>query len=103
MATYYISFSSGNDSNSGLTEALAWKTSTNINVGTFSAGDQIKFKCGDTWSEHFIFPSSGTIGNPITITSYGIGNKPIFTSPILSAIICMMSGTIPTTFPSSSK
>lgn len=83
--TYYVSYSDGSDSDSGLTEGLAWKTSANINAGVFIGGDQIKFKCGDTWNETFIIPSSGSVGNPIIITSYGTGAKPIFSAPVLSA------------------
>lgn len=96
---YYVSFSDGSDSDSGLTEALAWKTEANINAGTFSPGDTIKFKCGDVWSKHFVFPSSGSIGNPIVITSYGIGSKPVFTSPILLANWTSIGGGIYTTSP----
>jgi len=89
---YYISFSGGNDANSGLTEALAWKTATNFNAASFAAGDQIKFKCGDTWSEHFIVPTSGASGNSITISSYGTGAKPLFSSLVLTATWTSVGG-----------
>ena len=80
---YYVS-NSGNDSNSGTSESSPWKTISKVNASTYKAGDQILFKRGDTWREQMYFPSSGTNGNPIIIASYGDGNKPIFSSPILS-------------------
>ena len=78
--TYYVS-STGNDTNSGLTTSLPWKTIAKVNASSFSAGDQILFKCGDTWTDELIFPSSGSSGNPIVISSYDTGNKQIFTTP----------------------
>jgi hypothetical protein len=47
MATYYVK-STGSDSNSGLSDALAWKTISKVNSQTFSPGDTILFNCGDT-------------------------------------------------------
>jgi len=78
--TYYVS-TSGNDSNSGLTSALAWKTCNMVSWGhTFVAGDNILFKCGDTWKENLYFPHGGSAGNNIVINSYGTGNKPVITA-----------------------
>jgi len=76
--TYYVS-NSGNDSNSGLTTILAWKTLANVNVLTFKAGDQILFRKGDTFYGTLSVHNSGTSGNPITYGAYGIGNNPIIT------------------------
>jgi hypothetical protein len=42
--TYYISSSSGNDSNDGCSTSTPWKTLTNVNSTTFTAGDQILFQ-----------------------------------------------------------
>ncbi len=49
MATYFVSDSDGDDSDTGLTEALAWKTESKVSGFSFSAGDIVKFKNGDTW------------------------------------------------------
>ena len=75
--TYYVDATGGNDSNSGLTEALAWKTIAKVNASSFSAGDSILFKRGETWREQLTVPSSGSAGNPITFGAYGTGADPI--------------------------
>ncbi|HEY4509808.1 MAG TPA: right-handed parallel beta-helix repeat-containing protein, partial [Candidatus Paceibacterota bacterium] len=46
---------------------------------TFSAGDNIYFKKGETWREKLTVPSSGSSGTPITFGAYGSGNAPIIT------------------------
>lgn len=81
--TYYISYSTGNDNNNGTSTSTPWKTLAKINShGSFSAGDQILLKCGDTWTGEELVPTgNGSTGNYITIASYGTGNKPLLTSP----------------------
>src|SRR5674476_666125 len=74
--TYYVS-NSGNDSNSGLTTILAWKTLANVNALTFKAGDQILFQKGDTFYGTITVKNSGSAGNPITFGAYGTGANPI--------------------------
>ena len=76
--TYYVS-NSGNDSNSGLTTILAWKTLANVNALTFNAGDQILFQKGDTFYGTITVKNSGSAGNPITFGAYGTGANPIIT------------------------
>ena len=73
---YYVS-TAGNDNNSGLSPALAWKTIAKINSFTFSAGDRILFRRGDQWRETIIVKGSGSAGNYITYGAYGTGAKPI--------------------------
>ncbi|MFH1248857.1 MAG: hypothetical protein V1660_01790 [archaeon] len=80
-STYYIS-QSGNDSNDGLTETTPWGTMNKIITTTFEPGDVIKFKTDETWQEYLNFESSGTEANPIKITSYGGGAKPIIVGGI---------------------
>jgi parallel beta-helix repeat protein len=84
LKAYYVSFSGGDDANTG-TEAAPWKTIARVNQENFEAGDAILFKSGDTWSwdassmtgSDFLAPKgSGEAGNPITISSYGSGDKP---------------------------
>ncbi|WP_192349523.1 right-handed parallel beta-helix repeat-containing protein [Algoriphagus sp. Y33] len=76
MATYYVSELHGNDSNDGLSELTAWQTSGKIASGSFSAGDVILLESGGIYAP-FAFPSSGNTSNPITISSYGTGEKPL--------------------------
>ncbi|SDS86520.1 Right handed beta helix region [Paenibacillaceae bacterium GAS479] len=74
--TYYVSSSTGDDTNDGLTEATAWKTMGKISGMTFLPGDRILLKSGDTWNEKLTLKGSGTKEAPITITSFGTGDKP---------------------------
>ena len=75
--TYYISQSSGKDNNDGKSPATAWQTLARASTN-YSAGDRILLKCGDTWLNDELYPhGSGTALDPITISSYGMGNKPV--------------------------
>ena len=48
---YFVDITNGNDTNSGTTSELPWKTinKVNLEMSTFSAGDSILFKKGETW------------------------------------------------------
>src|SRR5690348_9641816 len=78
-ATYYVSFSGGSDTNNGTATGTPWKTLAKVTSLTFSAGDQILLKSGDTWSggQTLTLHGSGTSANPIILSSYGTGAKPI--------------------------
>jgi len=78
-AIYYVSSSDGSDSDSGLTDALAWASLTKVNATTFTAGDQILFKRGDSWYGTLTVKQSGVSGNPITFGAYGTGANPVIT------------------------
>jgi hypothetical protein len=73
---YYLSSSTGNDNNDG-SQTQPWKTLSKISATTLGPGDTVYFKKGDTFRGHFVVDGSGTEQNPITFTSYGIGNQPI--------------------------
>ncbi|MDR2021381.1 MAG: right-handed parallel beta-helix repeat-containing protein, partial [Treponema sp.] len=82
LNAFYVSFSTGNDENAG-TEGAPWKTIAKVNSRTYQAGDAILFKRGDTWTwsdgePSLAPPGSGAEGNPIRISSYGTGAKPVF-------------------------
>ena len=80
--TYYVSVSSGNDSNNGTSTSTAWKTLSKVNTVTFSAGDRILLKCGDTWTGETLIPKGdGTSASLIEIGTYGTGNKPVISNP----------------------
>ena len=73
---FYVS-NSGNNSNTGLSEAQAWATISKINSFTFSANDTIAFQRGGTFS--------GTLRvsrNNLTFISYGVGSLPIITGQV---------------------
>jgi hypothetical protein len=72
--TYYVS-TTGSDTNPG-TQTQPWKTIAKVSASSFSPGDSILFKRGETWNETLIPPSSGSAGNPITFGAYGTGDLP---------------------------
>ena len=82
---YYISSSSGLDTNDGSVNA-PWQTidkATAIakspnNGGILNPGDKLLFKGDDTFYGHFNVKCSGSLEKPIEISSYGPGEKPIF-------------------------
>ncbi|MFD0675775.1 MULTISPECIES: Ig-like domain-containing protein [unclassified Paenibacillus] len=79
--TYYISITSGNDANDGLSEAAAWKSLDKVNAATFSPGDKILFKAGDIWNGQLRLNGSGAEGLPILVDKYGSNDpevRPIF-------------------------
>lgn len=91
--SYYVDATSGNDINSGLSNAQAWKTISKVNsFPSFASGDNVYFKCGETWTfsanEKLTVDWSGTSGDPVVIGAYymagstevhGVsGNRPVF-------------------------
>jgi hypothetical protein len=85
---YYISSSTGQDSNDGLTAETAMRTIGKVNSLALVAGDAVRFRCGDTWrAEVLRVERSGASGNPITYTSYpdeACADKPVLagTQPV---------------------
>lgn len=80
--TFYISATVGNDDWAGTSQTPGgnngpWKTFAKASATTFAPGDRILLKCGDTWNEELHPKGNGTPENPILISSYGLGAKPI--------------------------
>ena len=73
---YYLSTSLGDDNNNGNINQ-PWKTLAKISNTSLGPGDIVYFKSGDTFNGHFEVNGSGTNEEPIILTSYGIGEKPI--------------------------
>jgi hypothetical protein len=74
---YYVSSSSGSDSNSGCSSSAPWASLTNVNDTTFAAGAEILFQDGGSWTGTLHPLGSGTSGSPIVVSNYGSGNAPI--------------------------
>ena len=75
----YVSSSTGNDSNTGLTEAAPKRTIAAGKVLIRSGfPDWLLLKCGDTWDEAIgNWSASGrSVTEPVLITSYGTGDRP---------------------------
>ena len=70
--TYYVSSSTGSDSNSGLSPSSPWQSLSKVNTVTLAPGDEVLLKDGDTWTGQTLVPQgSGTASAPITISDYG--------------------------------
>lgn len=80
---YYVA-TSGNDANSGTSTLLPWKTIGKVNamIASFSAGDSILFKCGDTFTEQLTIAKSGTTVANIVFGNYEVGAKPIINTAV---------------------
>jgi uncharacterized repeat protein (TIGR02543 family) len=74
--TYYVDYSSGNDTNNGTSPQTAWKTLDKVNATQFGPGNQLLFKSGEIWFGQLWPKGSGVEGSPIVINSYGTGDKP---------------------------
>lgn len=74
--TYYVSQSTGSDSNPG-TITQPFQTISKVNGLILTAGQSVGFKSGDTWREQLTVPSSGSSGSPITFSAYGGGSQPV--------------------------
>ncbi len=106
MATYYIDFASGSDSNNGTAKGTAWQRHPYMTgwAGSYShsAGDIFIFKGGVTWTSGcypWVIGASGTAGNidtyTIDLTWYTGGSwaQPIFDDNHLSASGGMLNAT----------
>lgn len=77
-ASYYVSYSGGNDANSGLSAAYPFKTLNRVNALKLKPGNKILLKKGDVWTGENLMPSGdGTAVAPIIIGAYGEGEKPV--------------------------
>ena len=79
---YYFSTSLGSDSYTSTqaqSTATPWKSITKLNAifSTLVAGDSILFKRGDIFYGTIITNKSGASSNPIVISAYGTGTKPV--------------------------
>ncbi len=92
--TYYVDNTGGNNSNNGTSTSTAWQTLSKVNGVTFSPGDNILFKRGETWRGELNPTASGTSGNPITYSDYGSGNKPIINGSQLMSGWTLDSGNV---------
>lgn len=74
---YYIDSIDGNDADSGLTEAEAVKTIAGLKDLYIGPGTHFLFRKGGEYECEVTLTCDGTKDNPIVISSYGEGEKPI--------------------------
>lgn len=84
-ATYYVDADAGRDTYSGLSASLTggtstgpWQTIAKVNAAALLPGDQVLFKCGQSWRETLRVMKSGTSSQPIYYGSYpgGCAQRP---------------------------
>ncbi|MBP6184780.1 MAG: T9SS type A sorting domain-containing protein [Saprospiraceae bacterium] len=75
--TYYIDAADGNDLWDGTTSLTAWQSLDKVNQFPFEPGDSILFKRGSKWNGMLEVTQSGTSGQPIVFSAYGVGDKPL--------------------------
>lgn len=66
------------------TESASFSSLSDVSSATFLQNDTISIKCGDVFDEDLTFPSSGTVGSPIIINSYGSGSNPVINKLIIT-------------------
>ncbi len=75
--TYYVSASTGDDANNGISAESPWLSLTKVNESKFKPGDKILFKSGDKFFGSLVIDYSGQRGKPILFSSYGGESPPI--------------------------
>src|SRR4051794_23290229 len=84
---YYFSTSDGDDSRSSSqaqNSSTPWKSIDKLNsfFKYLQPGDKVLFKSGDTFYGSIVTNKSGTSSDPITLSSYGSGPKPVISGLI---------------------
>lgn len=75
---YYISSRNGDNGNSGTSEGEAWETLDKLENVTLGPGDSVLLESGSIFNGFIHLQNvGGTQENPISISSYGEGNKPV--------------------------
>jgi parallel beta-helix repeat protein len=74
--TYHVDCSAGNDSASGTSPTLAWRSIAKANAASLAPGDRLLFKRGCAWTGPLNARWAGTSSAPITIGAYGSGALP---------------------------
>ena len=88
--TYYVS-PNGNDLNSGLTGAEAFRTVDHRARMAVHPNDVLLLERGGIWEEQLIVRGSGVAAAPITFAAYGEGQCPILRKPGASKVAFAVS------------
>ncbi|MEU4157889.1 carboxypeptidase regulatory-like domain-containing protein [Actinoplanes sp. NPDC026670] len=75
-ATYYVDAVAGDDTDTGLTSANAWRTLDQVNRTAFQPGDRILLRAGQRWTGQLWPKGDGTGEAPIVVDRWGDGDKP---------------------------
>lgn len=94
MATVRYVSNAGNDAWDGLAATRKaghgpWRSLARVAGAQLQAGDRVLLRCGDTWREQLKLGMSGTPAAPITLGSYGTGNRPAILGPGTGGTACV--------------
>ncbi|WP_430810881.1 MULTISPECIES: T9SS type A sorting domain-containing protein [unclassified Carboxylicivirga] len=74
---YYVSSSSGNDTNAGTSPEAPWASLARASDQLLNPGDSVLFKSGDTFIGQLQISRSGTKDMPLYFGKYGEGDLPV--------------------------
>ena len=79
---YYVSQSNGDDGHDGQAAVFdgthgPWRTLAKATSVAYQPGDQLLLRCGDIWHETLTLRGDGVADSPVTVTSYGTGQRPL--------------------------
>ena len=77
QSSYFVSSSSGDDKNNGLTVSNPWASLSRVTQEVLRPGDTVYFKSGDRFNGQLVIDESGTAAAPIHFTAYGEDDLPI--------------------------
>ena len=81
--SYFVDSRSGNDENSGTSDAAPWETLARAGAAHLQPGDRLLFRRGSSWTGTLPLHTSGSRDEPILVGSYGSGDLPIFSGGCL--------------------
>src|SRR5687768_17060748 len=75
-ASYYLD-PAGDDARTGTAPEQAWRTFDKVNSLTLQAGDRLHLRRGGRWEGTLSPRGSGTPENPIRLSAFGEGSRPL--------------------------
>jgi hypothetical protein len=78
--SYFVDNINGNDNNNGKNKNAAWKSFSKINTIIFQPGDHIYLKRGQVFNSYLNLKGSGIERNPIRLSAFGTGKRPVINS-----------------------
>jgi len=95
-AVYYVNNQTGSgcsNAGTGTSTSTPWCDLTRVNSNTFAAGDQVLLRSGATWTGQSLnLKGDGTAVNPILLSSYGTGSKPVIAPGTTDSIAILIDG-----------
>lgn len=91
---YYVSSSSGVDTNNGTSQSTPWRTIDRVNQTGVAPGDQVLFQRGGVYRGEIIWGNSGSASAPVVYGAYGTGADPVISGAKLVTGWAVHSGNI---------